>query len=86
MALGGAFHSGRLRIQSSQVGTVAGARRGRRSYAERRELALDLLRDPVFDALHDGTSPFEELPAVLAVIAAGGGPVLSHVVTYGQEA
>jgi threonine dehydrogenase-like Zn-dependent dehydrogenase len=84
VALGGAFHSGRLRVQSSQVGTIAPARRSRRSHADRLALALDLLRDPAFDALRDGSSPFDDLPKVLAAMAAGAGPVLSHVVAYGQ--
>jgi hypothetical protein len=48
LALGGAFHSSRLTIRSSQVGTVA---RPDRSYRQRLALALDLLRDPRFDAL-----------------------------------
>lgn len=84
VALGGAFHSGRLRIQSSQVGLVAPARRSRRRHGDRLALALELLRDPVFDALRDGSSAFEDLPKVLAAMAAGAGPVLSHVVAYGQ--
>jgi NADPH:quinone reductase-like Zn-dependent oxidoreductase len=85
VALGGVFHSGRLRLQSSQVGAIAPARRSRRSHADRLALALELLRDPVFDALRDGVSPFDDLPAVLAAMAAGDGPVLSHVIAYGQE-
>ncbi len=86
LSLGGSFHSGRLRVQSSQVGTIAPARRERRSHADRLALALELLRDPRFEALHDGSSPFEALPAVLGSMAAGGGPALSHVLTYdGQE-
>jgi threonine dehydrogenase-like Zn-dependent dehydrogenase len=85
VVLGGSFHSGRLRVQSSQVGTIAAARRGRRSHADRLALALDLLRDPAFDALYDGSSPLSELPAVLAEMASGGGPRLSHVITYGED-
>jgi threonine dehydrogenase-like Zn-dependent dehydrogenase len=84
LALGGAFHSGRLSIRSSQVGAIAPARRGRRTHTDRLRLALELLRDPVFDALHDGTSAFDDLPKVLAAMAAGAGPALSHVITYGQ--
>jgi threonine dehydrogenase-like Zn-dependent dehydrogenase len=84
VALGGAFHSGRLRIQSTQVGTIAPARRSRRRHADRLALALELLKDPAFDGLRDGTSPFDDLPKVLASMAAGTGPVLSHVVAYGQ--
>jgi threonine dehydrogenase-like Zn-dependent dehydrogenase len=82
LALGGRFHSGRLRIQSSQVGMVSPARRDRRSHRDRLSIALDLLRDPVFDALADGTSPFQSLPDVLAAMAAGAGPTLSHVISY----
>ena len=51
LPLGEAFHSRRLTIRASQVGTVAPARRGRRTYADRMALALRLLADPAFDAL-----------------------------------
>src|SRR4051794_6288734 len=36
LSLGGAFHSGRLAVRASQVGTVSPARAGRRTTAERR--------------------------------------------------
>ncbi len=80
LALGGAFHSGRLTVRSSQVGTVA---RPDRTYRERLVLALDLLRDARFDALITGRSAFAELPAVLAGLASGEIPALCHLVTYG---
>jgi threonine dehydrogenase-like Zn-dependent dehydrogenase len=83
LALGGAFHSGRLRIRSSQVGTLAPARRASRTPSERLALALELLRDPAFDALLTGESAFEELPDVLAGMAAGTRPGLCHLITYG---
>ena len=57
LALGGAFHSRRLALRASQVGAVAAARRGSRTHADRLALALDLLRDPAFDALLTGESP-----------------------------
>jgi threonine dehydrogenase-like Zn-dependent dehydrogenase len=82
LSLGGAFHSGRLAIRSSQVGSVSPARRGTRSYADRLALALELLRDPVFDALISGESSFGELPAVLAGLADGTIPALCHLITY----
>lgn len=82
--LGGAFHSGRLAIRGSQVGAVAAARRGRRSFHDRVALALELLRDPAFDALLSGESPFDELPDVLAGLAAGTRPALAHVITYAE--
>jgi NADPH:quinone reductase-like Zn-dependent oxidoreductase len=83
LSLGGAFHSGRLGIRASQVGMVAPARRGRRSPAQRRTLALDLLRDPAFDALITGVSRFDELPDVMARLADGSLPALCHTLTYG---
>jgi threonine dehydrogenase-like Zn-dependent dehydrogenase len=85
LPLGGSFHSGRLAIRSSQVGAVAPARRSRRTFADRLALALDLLRDPAFDALITGESRFEQLPDVLARLASGELPALCHLVTYPGE-
>jgi threonine dehydrogenase-like Zn-dependent dehydrogenase len=82
LSLGGAFHSGRLGIRASQVGTLSPARRGRRTTADRLALALDLLRDPAFDALVTGQSRFGELPDVMARLAAGSLPALCHTITY----
>ena len=82
LSLGGAFHSGRLGIRASQVGTVSPARRGRRTTADRLALALELLRDPAFDALLTGQSPFSELPDVMARLTAGSLPALCHTITY----
>jgi threonine dehydrogenase-like Zn-dependent dehydrogenase len=84
LSLGGAFHADRLSIRSSQVGTVSPARATRRSSGDRLALALDLLRDPAFDALLTGESPFDELPTVMARLAAGSLPALCHTITYGQ--
>lgn len=80
--LGEVFHSRRLVLRSSQVGMVSPARRGRRDFADRLTLALELLADPVFDTLITGESPFEELPGVLARLATGELPALCHLVTY----
>src|SRR5204862_6200893 len=55
LSLGGAFHSGRLGIRASQVGTLSPASRNRTT-ADRLALALDLLLDPAFDALVTGQS------------------------------
>jgi threonine dehydrogenase-like Zn-dependent dehydrogenase len=82
VALGGAFHVGRLGIRSSQVGVVSAARRGTRTTADRLALALELLHDPAFDALITGESPFGELPDVMARLAAGSLPALCHTITY----
>jgi hypothetical protein len=83
LSLGGAFHSSRLTIRASQVGVVAPARRANRTTADRLALALDLLRDPAFDALLTGTSRFDELPDVMARLATGSLPAICHSITYG---
>ena len=82
LSLGGAFHSGRLGIRASQVGTVSPARSGRRTTADRLSLALELLRDPGFDVLLTGQSRFGELPEVMARLTAGSLPALCHTITY----
>ncbi|MBB5953601.1 threonine dehydrogenase-like Zn-dependent dehydrogenase [Saccharothrix tamanrassetensis] len=81
LPLGEFFHSRRLTVRSSQVGTVA---RPDRSYAERMALALDLLSDPRFDALITGDSDFDDLPDVLPKLAGGEIPALCHRVGYGR--
>jgi threonine dehydrogenase-like Zn-dependent dehydrogenase len=83
LSLGGAFHSRRLSIRASQVGLVAPVRRASRTMSDRLTLALDLLRDPAFDALLTGSSRFDELPETMARLAAGNLPALCHVINYG---
>jgi threonine dehydrogenase-like Zn-dependent dehydrogenase len=85
LSLGGAFHSGRLTVRASQVGWVAPARRGRRTPADRLALSLELLRDPAFDALLTGESPFARLPEVMGRLASGELPGLCHTVVYDGE-
>jgi threonine dehydrogenase-like Zn-dependent dehydrogenase len=82
LALGGEFHSGRLAIRASQVGLVAPARRASRTGTDRLALALELLRDPAFDALLSGSSPFEELPQTMARLSTGELPALCHTISY----
>ncbi|MFK4153466.1 zinc-binding alcohol dehydrogenase [Streptomyces fungicidicus] len=81
LPLGEAFHSRRLVLRSSQVGTVSPAR-ANRSYADRLALALDLLADPALDALITGESAFEELPDTMPRLASGEIPALCHRVRY----
>jgi threonine dehydrogenase-like Zn-dependent dehydrogenase len=85
LPLGGAFHSQRLTIRSSQVGAVSGRRRGSRTTADRLSLALGMLTDPRFDALLTGSSPWHELPAVMAQIASGSIPGLCHTIDWRDE-
>jgi threonine dehydrogenase-like Zn-dependent dehydrogenase len=82
LSLGGSFHSRRLAIRASQVGTVSPARSATRTTADRLALALQLLRDPAFDALITGQSRFGELPDVMARLAAGNLDALCHTITY----
>jgi len=70
LPLGGGFHSRRLTIKSSQVGTVSPPQQARWSTKRRMALALDLLRGaPQLDALITGENEFEDLPAVMADLA-----------------
>ncbi len=80
--LGEAFHSRRLTIRASQVGTLAPARRGRRSYADRMACALELLADRRFDALVTDECRFDELPALLPRLSSGELSALCVRVTY----
>lgn len=63
LALGGAFHSQRLRIVASQVGSLPPARRPRWTHRRRLELALRLLAAaPALDTLISGETAFDDLP------------------------
>lgn len=83
VSLGGRFHSGRLGVVASQVGQVPRARRDRRSRHDRLALSMGLLRDDAFDALLTGVSRFEQLPAVMPLLADGRLPAVCHAIDYG---
>lgn len=68
LPLGGAFHSRRLRLMSSQVGTVPPARRARWSRRRRLECALRLLTDPALDVLISGETDFTDLARNYAAV------------------
>ncbi|MET0213313.1 MAG: zinc-binding alcohol dehydrogenase [Vicinamibacterales bacterium] len=82
LPLGGAFHSRRLTIASSQVGQVAPAQRSRWDNRRRMALALDLLRDADLDVLITGESDFETLPEVMARLSRTPGDTLCHRIRY----
>jgi hypothetical protein len=82
LPLGGAFHSRRLSIVSSQVGCVAPSHRSRWTHARRMGAALDLLRDPRLDALLAPPVRFADLPAELPRILAPGSGVLCQRIVY----
>jgi threonine dehydrogenase-like Zn-dependent dehydrogenase len=80
--LGGAFHSRRLTLKSSQVGTVATAQRARWSHARRMDFVLRLLARPELDSMISGESRFDELPALLEQLTAAPGYTLCHRIVY----
>lgn len=85
LPLGGAFHSQRLRIVSSQVGNVSPAMRARWPHRRRLETALRLLDDARLDCLITEEVAFEELPDALPRLLASDAPGLATVVRYSHE-
>ena len=81
--LGGAFHSRRLTLVSSQVGQVAPTRRPRWTYARRLAKALELLGDVRLEALITEDVAFLDLPQALPRLLAPGAKGLATVVGYG---
>jgi Zn-dependent alcohol dehydrogenase len=82
--LGESFHSRRLTLKSSQVGTISGSRRARWSYARRMQLALSLLAAPELDVLINSEGPFESLPQAMYELYRTPGDVIMHRVKYSQ--
>ena len=80
--LGGAFHSRRLRLLSSQVGQVSPSRRPRWSYGRRMAAALGLLADDRLDALITAEVPFADLPAAIPTLLAPGASGLATAIRY----
>lgn len=82
VALGGAFHSRRLTLLSSQVGRVAPSHRARWSHSRRLAAAINLLADARLDALIAPAIAFTELPARLPQLLAPGSGVLCQRIDY----
>lgn len=80
--LGGAFHSQRLSLVSSQVSHIAESQRSRWDFARRSSLVMRLLEHDELDALITGESRFEELPELFRDLARDGGGVLCHRIAY----
>lgn len=80
--LGAGFHSQRLQLISSQVGSVATSRRSRWDYARRRDMALALLNAPVLDTLITEDIAFTDLAAAMPRLLAPGAPGLQTVIRY----
>jgi len=81
-SLGGAFHSRRVRVISSQVGLVAPSHRPRWSHRRRLEMALVMLADPRFDALVAREIAFDALPEALPRLFDPACPGLAPIVRY----
>ncbi len=82
LRLGGAFHSQRLAILSSQVGHVAAPRRAAVTHRERLATALAALADPRFDCLITGEARFSELPERIAALLAPDAPGIATRIVY----
>jgi Zn-dependent alcohol dehydrogenase len=82
LSLGRAFHAKRLKILSSQVGSVAASQRPRWDTRRRIQLALSLLAHAELDNLVTGESAFETLPDVMRHLARAPGDVLCHRIKY----
>jgi NADPH:quinone reductase-like Zn-dependent oxidoreductase len=83
VALGGAFHSQRLTLRSSQVGALPPARRPRWDHARRLAKAVELVcADDRLDALLSEDIPFEDAPCALPTVFApdweGVAPILRY--------
>ncbi len=82
VVLGEAFHSRRLSLRASQVGTIAPAQRARWTPKRRMELVLGLLGDSGLDALITGQSDFDDLPTLMQTLATTPGRTLCHRIVY----
>jgi threonine dehydrogenase-like Zn-dependent dehydrogenase len=81
-SLGGAFHSRRLRLISSQVGQVAPSHRPRWTHSQRLTAAIKLLADARLDALLAPAVPFHDLPKKLPRILDPKSGILCQLIAY----
>ena len=81
-SLGGAFHSRRLRLVSSQVGRIAPSHRPRWTHGRRLAAALALLADARLDALLAPAVAFHDLARRLPDILDTRNGVLCQPITY----
>jgi NADPH:quinone reductase-like Zn-dependent oxidoreductase len=80
--LGGAFHSRRLRLISSQVGRIAVSHRSRWTHHRRLAAAVALLADPCLDALLAPEVGFSDLPRRLPEILDARNGVVCQLISY----
>jgi NADPH:quinone reductase-like Zn-dependent oxidoreductase len=80
--LGADFHCRRLKLVSSQVGTIPAERRDRWNYRRRLETALGLLDNPALDGLLSHRIAFKDLPERLPGLLDRASDVLAALVDY----
>lgn len=81
-SLGGAFHSRRLRLISSQVGRIAPSHRPRWTHERRLAAAVRLLADTRLDALLAPAVAFHDLPKKLPRILDPKSGILCQLIAY----
>jgi NADPH:quinone reductase-like Zn-dependent oxidoreductase len=81
VGLGGAFHSQRLTLKASQVGSMAPSRRADWSHSRRLSEALSLCADARLDVLVQDETPFAEAPSRMGAILANP-DTLCHLIRY----
>lgn len=82
LGLGGAFHSRRLRLISSQVGHVAAGNRSRWNFERRLAKAISLLDSAVLDELVSNEVDFDDAPERMADIFGDDASELPPVFRY----
>lgn len=82
VGLGGAVHSRRLRILSSQVGMVSTQHRSRWTYRRRLEKAVSLLNNEALDLLVRKEIAFEDAPSLLPAILDASNADLPPLIRY----
>jgi 2-desacetyl-2-hydroxyethyl bacteriochlorophyllide A dehydrogenase len=85
LPLGGAFHRGRLRLVSSQVGSIAPCLQPRWTRERRAALARDLLSQLHLSSLITHRFPFERAAEAYALVEEHPEEVVQVILTYGGE-
>jgi threonine dehydrogenase-like Zn-dependent dehydrogenase len=82
LPLGCDFHARRLKLSSSQVGTVSPNARSRYNHRERLALALALCKDERLDVLFEPELSFNELPRLLPTLLSATSRALCQRIAY----
>jgi len=82
LILGGAFHSRRLAIRSSQVGHVAKPKRATTSYRQRMQAVLGMLTDARLDRLITEEVAFRDIAAAIPRLLAPDAPGIATRIRY----